>query len=209
MPKIKLEKDPRLYQPKPPKPDFKRCLGLDLGTNCGVAIADFAPGQPIKRVKMVLGQWDLSVSTYDTGPLRHIRLKQFLAVADPDLVMFEDVKHTPGQDQMAARGYQGIGAIVARVATASELLGGFKITLTTWCEERGIPAQGIGIGQIKKHATGKGVADKTAMILACNEQFGTDFDSSEDVYKREGTDNMADAAFVCDMGVRLYSDGMQ
>lgn len=208
MPKFKIEKDPRLYQPKKPKPDFKRCLGLDLGTNCGVAIADFIPGQPVRKVKLILGQWDLSVGQYDTGPLRHIRLKQFLAIAGPDLVTFEDVKYTPSGEQMAQRGYGSINAIVARAATASELLGGFKITLTTWCEEHGIPAQGIGIGQIKKHATGSGVADKLAMIKACNEKFGTDFNLEDDAYKSEGTDNIADAAFACEMGVLAYSDGL-
>lgn len=208
MAKLNLERDPRLYQPRHLVDDHKRCIGIDLGTSCGIAIADFVPGQPVRKVDMLLGQWDLSVGDYETNPLRFIRLKQFLSVARPDLVMFEDVKNTPSQEQMNQRGYDGVAAIVARVATASELLGGFKVILTTWCEERGIPAHPLPIQHIKKHATGKGNCGKPEMIRACNEKFGTDFDPSEDVFKREGTDNMADAAFACDLGLLLYSDGM-
>lgn len=208
MAKLKLERDPRLFEP-PTRPEAcRRCLGLDLGTACGVAISDFVPGQPVRQVDLVLGQWDLSVGDYETNPLRFVRLKQFLEVTQPDLVMFEDVKNTPSQDQLDARGYGGVHAIVARVATASELLGGFKVILTTWCEERGIPAHPLSIQHIKKHATGKGNCGKPDMIRACNEKFGTDFDPDESAYKAEGTDNIADAAFACEMGILLYTDGI-
>jgi Holliday junction resolvasome RuvABC endonuclease subunit len=39
-------------------------------------------------------------------------------------------------------------------------------TLTSWGELRGIPSSGTPVGTIKRHATGKGNADKAAMIAA-------------------------------------------
>jgi Holliday junction resolvasome RuvABC endonuclease subunit len=96
--------------------------------------------------------------------------------------------------------------IVARVATAAELLGGFKITLTTWCEEHEVPAVGYPIGTIKKHATGKGNAGKPAMIAAANKHFGVELDPSD--YEQTGADNIADAMWICDMAINQYKDGI-
>jgi len=39
-------------------------------------------------------------------------------------------------------------------------------TLTAWAELRGVPYEGVPVGTIKRHATGKGNADKDAMIAA-------------------------------------------
>jgi len=181
----------------------KRALGLDLGNNCGIAWADFKPGQAMDTVQMFAGQWILKLmGDYDTGPLRMIRLKMFLNILQPDIIGFEDVKFTP--DKQSLQG-SPIGVIVARVSKPAELLGGFKIILTTWAEENNIPAQGYGIGEIKKHATGKGVADKEKMILAANERFGVNLDPDE--FKSTGHDNVADAMHVCDMILRQYIDG--
>jgi len=184
-------------------PDRRRVLGVDLGTNCGVAWADIDPKDPARSACIVAGQLDLSVGPYDTGPLRHIRLKQFLSVLSPNLIAFEDVKFTPD-----IKGFAGKrdGMIVARVASASELLGGFKITLTTWAEEHGIPATGLAIGTIKKHATGQGNANKVQMIEAANERFGVKLDTVD--YEKTGADNIADAMHICDMAITSYKDGL-
>ena len=39
-------------------------------------------------------------------------------------------------------------------------------SLTSWAELRGIPYEGVPVGTIKRHATGKGNAPKQAMIDA-------------------------------------------
>jgi Holliday junction resolvasome RuvABC endonuclease subunit len=39
-------------------------------------------------------------------------------------------------------------------------------TLTAWAELHGIPCEGVPVGTIKRHATGKGNASKEAMIAA-------------------------------------------
>ena len=49
---------------------------------------------------------------------------------------------------------------------AAHVYGGLMATLTAWCEENGVPYQGIPVGTIKKHWTGKGNANKDAMIEA-------------------------------------------
>ena len=49
---------------------------------------------------------------------------------------------------------------------AAHAYGGFLGQLTAWCEQRAIPYQGVPVGTLKKHATGKGNADKAAMIAA-------------------------------------------
>ena len=50
--------------------------------------------------------------------------------------------------------------------TAAHVYGGFLAHLSAWAEDRGIPYQGIPVGTIKKHATGKGNAGKQAVIAA-------------------------------------------
>lgn len=204
--KVHIDKDPRVYastvQAAPV--DMKRCAGVDLGTSCGIAFADFKPGQPIVDVPIMLGQWDLSIGPYDSGILRLVRLKQFLTILQPDLVTYEEVKFTPGQELLKKR--QSAAAIVARVSTAAEFLGALKATLGIWCEERNVPAHGLGISAIKKYATGKGNASKVQMIEAANEQMGLGF-STED-YEKTGSDNICDAAFCCKMGLEAYSEGM-
>jgi hypothetical protein len=202
--KISMIKDPRVYAATVPKcwPPYKRILGLDLGTNMGVSYVDIIPGVPITSAKIVVGQWDLSIGPYDSGPVRHIRLKQFLAVVAPDLVFFENVKFSPPAAIMA----RGVGAVLARVATAAEFLGSLKCTLTTWCEERQIPVEGIAIKEIKRYATGRGNCGKEEMIAAANARFGTTL-AVED-YEQTGADNMADSLFVCDMALSRYSEGL-
>lgn len=49
---------------------------------------------------------------------------------------------------------------------AAHVYGGFLATLTAWCEHHGIPYQGVPVGTIKKHATGKGNASKDEMMAA-------------------------------------------
>jgi hypothetical protein len=170
-----------------------------------VAFVDFVPGHKLEYSPILMGQWDLSVGQYDSGILRLVRLKQFLSILNPDLIMYEEVKYDPPQDVMKKRGH-GMGGVVARVATAAEFLGALKATLGIWCEERNVPAHGLAIAAIKKFATGKGNASKKEMIEAANTQFSTAFDT--ETYEKTGVDNICDAAFCCKMGLEAYSEGM-
>jgi hypothetical protein len=195
MPKYKIYRDPEAFAAKLPKlePNAVRCLGLDLGSNCGVAIYDFIPGQKLLREKLQLFQWDLSCTGLDSGAARFVRLRGFLNVVNPDAIGYEDVKYTPPKEFFVNKKF-GIPAILARVATASEVLGGMKVTVATWAQERNLPSMGFGVTTIKKFATGNGRANKEDMITAANKNFNTAFDPAK--YKAEGIDNVVDAAFV-------------
>lgn len=64
-----------------------------------------------------------------------------------DLIHFEEVRRHAGTD-------------------AAHLYGGFLAHLSAWCELKHIPYQGVPVGTIKRHATGKGNAGKDAVIAA-------------------------------------------
>jgi Holliday junction resolvasome RuvABC endonuclease subunit len=64
-----------------------------------------------------------------------------------DAVYFEEVRNHAGID-------------------AAHKYGGFLAHLTSWCEHQQIPYQGIPVGTIKKHVTGKGNASKAEVIAA-------------------------------------------
>jgi len=203
MPKINIERDPRLFAEAitSKSSPHKLALGLDLGTTTGYAYTYFEPNVPTKKSGVAMGQWNLSAGPYDSGAIRFVRLRQFLSILMPDLVLFEDVRYTPQRGNKFT-----VGAIIARAANAGELFGAFKATLCTWCEENNVPCQGIGIGQIKKFATNKGNANKVEMIEACNAKFQTEFDVDD--YESTGVDNIADAAFVMAMGLDAYIGGL-
>ena len=60
---------------------------------------------------------------------------------------------------------------------AAHVYGGLMATLTAWAELRGVPYQGVPVGTIKRHATGKGNAPKEAMIAAAH---GRGFSPADD-----------------------------
>jgi len=207
MPKYRMYRDPEGFAAKLPKlqGDAIRCLGLDLGSNCGVAIYDYIPGKKLLRENLNLFQWDLSNNGLDSGASRFVRLRGFLNIVNPDAIAYEDVKYTPPREFFINRKF-GIPAIMARVATASEVLGGMKVTVATWAEEKQIPSMGFGITTIKKFATGSGRANKEDMIKAANKNFETAFDPAK--YKTDGIDNVVDAAFVLLMLLQQVKTGV-
>jgi hypothetical protein len=202
-----MHKDPDAFAAKLPKLEGSaiRCLGLDLGSNCGVAIYDFIPGKKLLQEKLQLFQWDLSCSGLDSGASRFVRLRGFLNIVNPDAIAYEDVKYTPPREFFVNKKF-GIPAVLARVATASEVLGGMKVTVATWAQERSLPSMGFGIATIKKFATGNGRASKEEMIAAANKTLSTAFDAAK--YKNDGVDNVVDAAFVLMMLLQQVKTGV-
>jgi hypothetical protein len=188
-------------------PDARRVLGLDLGTNCGVAIADVNPASS-KPGYAFLGQWDLSVSDYETGPLRMLRLQALLSLVNPDLVGLEDVKFAAVNPEIYGGGQKTLQAVIARVSKPAEFLGALKCTAAAWAEARERPLACYGIQEIKKFATGKGQCNKLAMVQAANRQFAAGFTEDEEQLLKEGIDNVADALWVCAMTVQHYFPGL-
>lgn len=191
-----------LKETRPESKVFKTVLGLDLGTSCGYCFGRVsADGELVKIDPWTLGIWDLSAGPYDSGALRFVRLRQFLALSKPDFVAYEDVKFTPARS--AGVDYS---KILARAATSLELLGAYRATVVTWCEENNIPCTGFGIGEIKKRATGSGKAYKPQIIEACNKELGLSLDT--DNFMATGYDDMADAFFVCMLACEHYAEGL-
>jgi Holliday junction resolvasome RuvABC endonuclease subunit len=120
-------------------------LALDLGTTTGWAM-QYRDGT------VSSGTAAFKPQRFEGGGMRFLRFKRWLnelcsASSDIHAVYFEEVRRHAGVD--AAHAY-----------------GGFLGHLTAWCEQHHIPYQGVPVGTIKKHATGKGNAGKPEMIAA-------------------------------------------
>ena len=120
-------------------------LCLDLGTLTGFALqtADGA---------IVSGTVSFRPSRYDGGGVRYLRFRTWLDSMAQDaagigVVHYEEVRSHVGTD-------------------AAHVFGGLLATLTAWCEQNTIPYQGVPVGTIKRFITGKGNADKAAVIAA-------------------------------------------
>jgi len=186
--------------PAPPRP----ALGLDLGAACGYALARVRPGHPFdpRTAPVVPGQLDLAAGPFDSGGLRFVRLRKFLAVIRPALIAFEVVMPTPP----AARGRTNPAAIVARAATAPEWTGGLKAHLAARAEERGVACTGVPIGTIKRRPAGKGNASKAEVIRGVNDLFGVTLDAEK--YESTCDDNVADAAACLLIALEQYALGL-
>lgn len=127
---------------------LKTILSLDLGTNCGFA---YYNGRNIKS-----GTKNFKATRFESADRRFINFRSFL----------EDIRKSS---------FFGIGTIYFEEVRkhigvdAAHCYGGFKATLTTFCEDYKISYQGVPVGTIKKHITGKGNADKLAVIKAVQE----------------------------------------
>ena len=120
-------------------------LALDLGSKTGWAVrcADGA---------IVSGTVAFRPDRFQGGGMAYLRFKAWLddleRPAGPiDAVFFEEVRRHLG-------------------TTAAHVYGGFLAHLTAWCEQNEIAYEGVPVGTIKRHITGKGNAGKEAVIAA-------------------------------------------
>ena len=128
-----------------PGPTTGSILALDLGTTTGWAMA-------LPDGGIVSGTVLFRPNRFEGGGMRYLRFRSWLdplavATALPEAVYFEEVRRHAATD-------------------AAHIYGGFLASLTAWCEERGLAYQGVPVGTIKRHVTGKGNADKQAVIAA-------------------------------------------
>ena len=133
-------------------------LALDLGTTTGWALRA-ADGL------ITSGTVSFRPSRYDGGGMRYVRFRAWLerlaADAGPiGAIHFEEVRRHVGTD-------------------AAHVFGGLLATLTAWAETSGVPYQGVPVGTIKRHATGKGNAPKEAMIAAARSRGFSPEDDNE------------------------------
>ena len=120
-------------------------LTLDLGTTTGWAMR-LADGV------IVSGTMAFRPGRYEGGGMRYLRFRSWLDHLEAGAkgigtVYFEEVRRHAGTD-------------------AAHIYGGFLAHLSAWCELKHLPYQGVPVGAIKRHATGKGNAGKDAVIAA-------------------------------------------
>ena len=133
-------------------------LALDLGTTTGWALRG-SDGH------ITSGCVSFRPQRFEGGGMRFLRFRRWISEIQksiPELqnLYFEEVRRHAGVD--AAHAY-----------------GGFLATLTAWCEHHQIPYQGVPVGTIKKHATGKGNASKEDVIAAIRARGHAPLDDNE------------------------------
>ena len=120
-------------------------LALDLGTSTGWALR---AGDEF----ITSGTVSLKHTRFDGGGMRFLRFRRWLEQLDLDAgpieaIHFEEVRRHVGTD-------------------AAHVYGGLLAVLSAWCEEHLVAYQGVPVGTIKQFITGKGNADKAAVIAA-------------------------------------------
>jgi len=120
-------------------------LALDLGQRTGWALR-------ASDGYITSGTAEFRHDRWQGGGMRFLRFKRWLTeikncAGGIDLVVYEQVRRHAGVD-------------------AAHAMGGWLAILTAWCEHHGIAYEGVPVGTIKRHVTGKGNADKQAVIAA-------------------------------------------
>lgn len=147
-------------------------LALDPATRCGFAVNTG-----------ISGEWDLSIRKDESAGMRLIRLRaklqEVLNAHDGslELVVFEYARW--------ARGNRA-GAL----AVQGEIMGVIRL----WCEDNDLAYRAYSPSEIKKHATGKGNANKEEVMAAARERFKI----------KDITDNQADALWLLELAKRDY-----
>lgn len=134
---------------------YPKTLSLDLGIHTGWAACD-------ETGFITSGMIHFKADRFEGGGMRYLKFKRWLSdvkqsLGGIDEVYFEEVR--------AHRSKGSNGKFTFNV-DAAHAYGGFMATLTSWCEHHQIAYQGIPVGTIKKHITGKGNANKQAVIRA-------------------------------------------
>jgi len=139
-----------------PAEDRLTILALDLGAKSGWALRGHDGQVTSGTVLFKNDRWQ-------GGGMRFLRFKRWLTeikqvAGHLDAVFVEEVRRHVGVD--AAHAY-----------------GGFLAHVTAWCEHHQIPYEAVPVGTIKRHVTGKGNANKEAVIAAMRDR---GFDPADD-----------------------------
>lgn len=124
--------------------ELMNILAIDLGTTTGWARCS-------RDGSIAGGSEKFAPKRMEAAGQRWLKFRQFLseqrAAANGEIhaVYFEDVKNHAG-------------------TIAAHVYGGFLAMLEAWCAANNIRMIGVGVGTVKQHWTGKGNADKNAMI---------------------------------------------
>lgn len=158
---------------------MKKALCLDLGTTTGWALGEWRDYNNEPHPIITSGTMSFKPQRWEGGGMRYLRfvewLKEIHMGSRIEGVFYEEVRRHLGVD-------------------AAHVYGGFMGHLTSFCESHDIPYDGIPVGTIKKHITGRANANKRLVMIAV-EHLGY---SPKD-------DNEADAIALCDYVLRSQS----
>jgi Holliday junction resolvasome RuvABC endonuclease subunit len=126
-------------------PTGSAVLALDLGQKTGWAARNTDGA-------IASGMVEFKPSRWEGGGMIYLRFRAWLQEVDETAgaicaVYFEEVRSHRG-------------------TAAAHAYGGFLAHLTAWAEANKIPYRGIPVATIKRHVTGKGNADKAAVMAA-------------------------------------------
>lgn len=133
-------------------------LSLDLGSTTGWATRS-------QHGVITSGTITFKNDRFQGGGMRYLKFTRWLndllnTVSCLEAVYFEEVRRHLGVD--AAHAY-----------------GGFLAHLTAWCEQHNIAYEGVPVGTIKKHITGKGNVGKAQVIEAVQQRGHQPADDNE------------------------------
>jgi Holliday junction resolvasome RuvABC endonuclease subunit len=147
---------------------MKTILAIDLATTTGWAVSSCNI--------ITSGTVSFKGGRFEGGGMRFLRfrrwLREMLESEKPDVLFYEEVRRHLSTD-------------------SAHIYGGLLAIMQAECEAKEIPYSGIPVGTIKKHATGKGGADKKAMIAAAAARWPDQSIESDD---------QADALWILDCG---------
>lgn len=145
-------------------------LALDLGTTTGWALRGVLSGS------LLSGTWNFQPRRGDGAGVRFLRLQAKLDEMRRDWPLRRVVYELPA-------GHYKSGA-------ADDCIKGLVSHVQSWCERNSVPCEGYSPTQVKKLATGKGNANKAAVLAAAKEKY-------PDQNIVDG--NQADALFVLEL----------
>jgi Holliday junction resolvasome RuvABC endonuclease subunit len=117
---------------------MKTILALDLGTKLGWAYSDCG---------IFHGVENLHPYKHCPRAFRFAKFTEWLNRTHADVIVYEDIKRHAG-------------------TAAAHMWGGYEAILLAHCLRNGIETAWLGVGEIKRHATGKGNAPKNEVIAA-------------------------------------------
>jgi crossover junction endodeoxyribonuclease RuvC len=149
----------------------RNVLAFDLGSKCGWAFSAEA-GAPVHSGLLVT-----TPTRFESQGMRAIKFERGInALLDtwrPAIVAFERIhRHTS--------------------TIAGQVWGMYSSLLMKICDERDVPYEGYSVQEIKKHATGRGNANKELMIGAASRRW-----PDQDIL----TDDVADALHIMALGL--------
>lgn len=132
-------------------------LAIDIGTTTGWARCS-------RDGKVAGGSEKFAPKRLEAAGQRWLKFRAFLAeqrlqAGDIHAIYYEDVKQHAG-------------------TLAAHVYGGFLAMLEMWCAANNVPLRPVGVGVVKKHWTGKGNADKDAMIATARAKGFAPIDSN-------------------------------